>query len=70
MPRCAICDQRRQVGLDFCEWCFNEYREYIQQKPKWFNEVKAYAQRERRRIKKEYLNISLDWIAKVEYETD
>lgn len=48
-------------------WCWKHYQEYIQQKPEWLRAMNAYAQRERRRMAKEYFNISIDWLAEEEY---
>lgn len=68
MARCCVCEFPTSGSLEFCRVHYDEFRDDISQKKPWVRELKNDAQRERRRNKKEFDNMSLDAIMDREYD--
>ena len=67
---CCICQWRMPYGLPVCKWCWDRYKPLIASDPPWYEEIKRDAQKERRRIHREWGNISLNLIQEWEESFD
>jgi hypothetical protein len=58
----VICEKPTSGSLEFCKGHYNEHKEDILDKKPWIKSLKNDEQRERRRRKREYDDVSLDSI--------
>lgn len=62
MGACVICTAKTSGSLEFCKKHFREHEDDIRDKKPWVKVLKNDEQRERRRRKREYEDVSLDHI--------
>lgn len=62
MSRCVVCEHPTSGSLEFCKKHYTEHKDDILEKKPWIKSLKNDEQRERRRRKREYDNVSLDQI--------
>lgn len=62
MAKCVNCEKPTSGSLEFCQRCYNQFKEDIKDKKPWVKVLKNDAQRERRRREREFNDVSLDAI--------
>lgn len=60
MSKCVVCSAPTSGSLEFCKKDFIEHKKDIQDKKPWVKMLKNEAQRERRRMAREFEDTSLD----------
>jgi hypothetical protein len=66
MLGCVVCG--KPAWIDFCATDYKMWKEAILNKEPWVRELKNDGQRERRRINKEWVNVSLDNLMEREFD--
>lgn len=62
MGKCVVCDKPTSGSLEFCKVDFKNHEADIRDKKPWVRILKNDEQKERRRRKREYEDVSLDAI--------
>ena len=67
MGSCVICSGKTSGSLEFCGKCYKVHKEDVLGKKPWVRIMKSDAQKERRRLQKEFGDESLDQITDRHY---